>query len=311
MVPKLCATRLFGPFVGRMLSRNFKHRISIMRRRMFAVAIALVIGWPIAAQSDPVVKSTSSITIGESLLIHSDVLGEDRRINAFVPPGHGTVDAAPLPVLYMPDGGLREDFQHVAGLVQVSVGNETMRPFLLVGVENTERRRDLTGPTSSDEDKKIAPHVGGSEVFRRFIRSELMPLITQRYRTTNETAIVGESLAGLFIVETLLREPDLFDSYLAFDPSLWWNDKALVLAAEARLPNEVLAGKSLFIATSSQAEIAKDGERFCKALANAHVDRFRWSCQSMPEETHGTIYHPAALRAFRALLGPAPATKRD
>jgi hypothetical protein len=24
----------------------------------------------------------------------------------------------------------------------------------------------------------------------------------------------------------------------------------------------------------------------------------------MPEETHGTIYHPAALRAFRAVLGP-------
>jgi hypothetical protein len=24
----------------------------------------------------------------------------------------------------------------------------------------------------------------------------------------------------------------------------------------------------------------------------------------MPEETHGTIYHPAALKAFRAVFGP-------
>jgi len=47
----------------------------------------------------------------------------------------------------MPDGGVDEDFIHVAGLVQVLVGNGTIRPFLLVGVENTERRRDLTGPT--------------------------------------------------------------------------------------------------------------------------------------------------------------------
>ena len=37
------------------------------------------------------------------------------------------------------------------------------------------------------------------EVYR-FIRDELMPLIKSRYRTTGETAIVGESLAGLFVV---------------------------------------------------------------------------------------------------------------
>ena len=82
----------------------------------------------------------------------------------------------------MPDGGMAEDFLHVAGLLQVSVGNGTMRPFLLVGIENTERRRDMTGPTEIADDKKIAPRVGGSAAFRKFIRDELMPLVKQRYR---------------------------------------------------------------------------------------------------------------------------------
>src|SRR3712207_5798003 len=140
-----------------------------------------------------------------------------------------------LPVLYMPDGGVAEDFLHVAGLVQVSVGNGTMRPFLLVGIENTERRRDLTGPTSNAEDRKIAPRVGGSAAFRRFIRAELMPEVKRRYRTVGETAIVGESLAGLFVVETFFLEPDLFDTYVAIDPSLWWNDGELVSRAGERL----------------------------------------------------------------------------
>ena len=117
---------------------------------------------------------------------------------------------------------------HVAALVQVGVGNDTMRPFILVGIENTERRRDLTGPTTDPEDQKIAPHVGGSAAFRQFIRTELMPAIRQRYRTTPETAIVGESLAGLFVLETLLQEPALFDIYMVFDPSLWWNKGYLV-----------------------------------------------------------------------------------
>ena len=117
-----------------------------------------------------------------------------------------------------------EDFLHVVGLVQVLVGNGSMWPFLLVGIENTQRRRNLTGPTTNAEDQKIAPQVGGSAAFRQFIREGLMPKIRQRYRTTAETAIVGESLAGLFVVETLLLELGLFDTYLAFDPSLWWSN---------------------------------------------------------------------------------------
>ncbi len=60
-----------------------------------------------------------------------------------------------MPVLYMLDGGVDEDFLHVAGLVQVLVSNGGMRPFMLVrGFRNTARRRDMTGPTSNAEDMK-------------------------------------------------------------------------------------------------------------------------------------------------------------
>ena len=151
----------------------------------------------------------SPLIVGETFTISSKILGETRRINVYVPPAYAETPTTRLPVLYMPDGGIAEDFLHIAGLVQVSVGNGTMRPFILVGIENTQRRRDLTGPTSNEEDKKIAPKVGGSREFRAFIRDELMPEVKSRYRATNETAIVGESLAGLFVVETFLLEPDL------------------------------------------------------------------------------------------------------
>jgi uncharacterized protein len=160
------------------------------------------------------------LVISDTFTIDSKILAETRRINVYAPPGYRESSDTRLPVLYMPDGGMAEDFLHVAGLVQVSVSNGTMRPFLLVGIENTQRRRDMTGPTENDEDKKIAPKVGGSGAFRKFIRDELMPQVKRRYRTTNETAIVGESLAGLFVVETLILEPELFDTYIAFDPSL-------------------------------------------------------------------------------------------
>jgi enterochelin esterase-like enzyme len=96
----------------------------------------------------------------------SKALGETRRINVYRPQPWGLDPKAPLPVLYMPDGGIGEDFLHVAGLVQVLTGNGSMRPFLLVGIENTERRRDMTGPSSDPQDQKIAPRIGGSAAYR-------------------------------------------------------------------------------------------------------------------------------------------------
>jgi len=184
-----------------------------------AVTLTTAIGFGAQGQTTKLAPAVAPLSIGQTFTLQSKVLGETRRINVYLPPAYTDSATLRLPVLYMPDGGLQEDFLHVAGLVQVSVGNGTMRPFILVGIENTARRRDMTGPTTNAEDKKIAPKVGGSAAFRQFIRQELMPAVKQRYRTTAETAIVGESLAGLFVVETLLLEPSLFNTYLAFDPS--------------------------------------------------------------------------------------------
>jgi len=204
----------------------------------------------------------------------------------------------------MPDGGLAEDFLHVAGLVQVSVGNGTMRPFLLVGIENTQRRRDLTGPTDNPQDRRIAPVVGGSAAFRSFIRDELMPLVRSRYRTTDETAIIGESLAGLFILETLFLEPTLFDTYIAFDPSLWWNNEALVKTASEKLRAGMVGKRSVYVAISGEPSLASPGEQLENVLRRHAPKNLIWRFERLPDETHGTIYHPAALQALRRLFKP-------
>ncbi|HUR82709.1 MAG TPA: alpha/beta hydrolase-fold protein [Thermoanaerobaculia bacterium] len=214
------------------------------------------------------------LTIGQTFTLRSKVLREERRINVYLPAAYAK--DARLPVLYMPDGGLREDFLHIAGLVQVLSGNAGMRPFILVGIENTDRRRDMTA---------------GSANFRKFISDELMPSVDKRYRTTKERAIVGESLAGLFVVETFVLQPELFDTYIAVDPSVWWNDGKLV---DERIR---AANKSLFIAASKDAALDLT-ERFVRAAREAN----RVQYEAMPEEGHATIFHPAALRAFRMLL---------
>jgi predicted alpha/beta superfamily hydrolase len=163
----------------------------------------------------------------------------------------------------------------------------------------------MTPPTRVESDRKIAPRVGGAEKFRVFIRDELMPEIRKRYRTTGSSAIVGESLAGLFIVDTFMKEPAMFDQYIALDPSLWWNDRQILKDAPTALSSGKQGGKTIFIATSSQAEIAADAASLATILDQKAPAGLKHTLRRFEAETHATIYHPAALTAFRELFAPA------
>jgi predicted alpha/beta superfamily hydrolase len=275
----------------------------VKQRCASSLALLLVTLHTLANGQAKAPERATPLVIGDTFTVESKTLGETRRINIFMPPGYADSKDMRVPVLYMPDGGIAEDFLHIAGLVQVSVGNGTMRPFLLVGIENTQRRRDLTGPTTNENDKKVAKVVGKSEAFRRFIRDELMPQVKERYRTTSETAIIGESFAGLFVVETFLLEPDLFDTYIAVDPSLWWNDKGLINGAQARLRAQPRLKKTLYLASS--ADNSDLTQLLADVLAKDAPEGVRWHHKKMPDEKHATIFHPAALLAFREVFKPS------
>jgi len=275
-----------------------------MKRAIVVLAATTLLLPSLHAQPASRVPQAAPLTIGETFTLPSATLGETRRINVYLPPAYSASADARLPVLYMPDGGVAEDFLHIAGLVQVLTGNGTMRPFILVGIENTQRRRDLSGPTQNAEDLKMAPRVGESRAFRTFIRRELMPAVKARYRTTDETAIVGESLAGLFVVETFLKEPDLFNTYIAFDPSLWWNNGAMVKTANADLRAGRERPRTIYLATSSEGDVDATVSKFAAILLADRSPQLTWSYVKYPSERHATIFHPAALVAFRALFAP-------
>jgi predicted alpha/beta superfamily hydrolase len=255
-------------------------------------------------------QATDSIPRYDSLSIQSKALNEVRRINVHLPTGYATSSSTRYPVLYMPDGGIDEDFPHVVNTVDSLIALGEIRPVIVVGVPNTERRRDLTGPTKVHSDSAIAPHVGGSAAFRQFFRDELIPEIDKRYRTTPERGIVGESLAGLFVVETFLREPRLFAHYIAFDPSLWWNHGALVDSAPALLGTTPTGGvthrsarhmpnRTLYVAASRD-DIDNQTDRLAAALRAG--GGFAWTYVSRPDLTHPTIFRALAPAGLITLL---------
>lgn len=248
-------------------------------------------------------SAQDSIPKHETFNIESQFLKETRVINVWLPTDYSSSSIL-YPVLYMPDGGLNEDFPHVANTLDSLIAMKQIPPMILVGFENTQRRRDLTGPTSIESDKKIAPVVGGSEAFRQFLKEELFIEIQKRYRITANKGIIGESLAGLFIVESMLLDPSMFNDYIAIDPSLWWNEHQLV-DQSAEYLNQI--PKNVYVrcwyASSNAKDIKKNTKSFSKICTLTTIPNFNWKYVPMPKETHRTIYRASKVEALLWMYG--------
>lgn len=245
------------------------------------------------------VVAQESIPAHETFKIFSKTPNEERTINVWLPPNFDK-NAQALPVLYMLDGGIEEDFVHVAQTVEKLVKSGSIKPIILVGIENTQRKRDLTGYTESKEGKKIAPEVGGSRDFRAFILLELFPEMNVRYNTLfSKRALMGESLAGLFVVETFLYLPYVFDIYIAFDPSLWWNSGILTREAPEilkQIPPD--AKRRVWLAASDTQEIAPYVKTLSQQIKDIASHKIDHQFVDAPNESHGTIFKATKEQAL-------------
>lgn len=233
----------------------------------------------------------------DTFKLPSSLLGEERTINIWTPPIYTTSEDS-LPVLYMLDGGVEEDFPHIANTLSELIESKKIPPIILVGIENTQRRRDLTGPTQVEKDKEIAPIVGESLKFRAFVNDELFNEINKKYRTTKVKGIIGESLAGLFVTENLMLKPDMFDFYIAFDPSLWWNDQHLNKTTKDHLANFPTSKKKFWFAGSSAEDISSTVGQLAKTLEEIKVESLTWKYSPEPKEEHSTIFRATKEKAL-------------
>lgn len=233
----------------------------------------------------------------DSLTISSTYVKEDRVINVWTPPTYGASSDS-FPVLYMPDGGIKEDFPHIANTLAKLIEDKKIAPFILVGIENTDRRRDLSGFSDVEEDQQYCPLTDGAKDFRAFISEELMPAINGKYKTTDKKGIIGESLAGLFVVETLLLQPATFDFYIAMDPSLWWNNQYLVKNAASLLTDFPDKDLKLWFAGSSAVDIFRATRSLETVFQNNAPERLTWKYSDEPKEKHHTIFRATKEKAL-------------
>jgi predicted alpha/beta superfamily hydrolase len=207
----------------------------------------------ITAANAQTVKN-NNVVIGSTDSVNSKILKEKRKIWVYVPAGAGdpTFRNLRYPVVYLLDGD--GHFASVAGMIQQlsEINGNTICPdMIVVAIPNTDRTRDLT-PTNAltgPDGKKVQGFEtsGGGEKFTAFIEKELIPHIDSLYPTAPYKVLIGHSFGGLTVMNIVINHPDLFNAYVAIDPSMWWDGKKLLIQAHNTFQQKKFEGKALFL----------------------------------------------------------------
>jgi uncharacterized protein len=228
-------------------------------------------------------------------------LGETRTVNMYLPEGYSADAAATYPVIYLLDGSANEDFIHIVGIVQFLTMIGEMPKSIVAGIANVDRRRDFTFPTSIEQDKKKYPTTGSSAKFIAFIEKELQPFIRKKYRTSDSSTIIGQSLGGLLATEILLKKPYLFNNYFIVSPSLWWDNESL-LAMAPTLAAQASGRLQVYISVGNEGKQMEDDARHLAEILGTSVKQnIHTDLVPLPAENHLTILHNSVYKGFEVL----------
>lgn len=269
----------------------------MLKRSVLAAAIGLFVLLPasgLRAQEPP------SLTFGVVDRLHSEKLGEDRRLNILLPPGYEG-SSEKFPVVYLLDGSAHEDYFHVASLVDFLATYGVMPKTIVVGISNVDRQRDFTPPSQDEKDLASVHASGGADRFVGFLEAELIPYVNSHYRTSGATTLIGQSLGGLMATRILLEKPGLFEKYVIVSPSLWWNKEALIKSAGELLKKNQAPNREVYISVGDELpEMKASVQALVEGLKASRWPGLRVHYDYLADENHATSLHISVYDAMKS-----------
>jgi uncharacterized protein len=263
--------------------------------------LVMFVSLALGASTSAAQSSWNPLPGGQSYTIRSEALGELRDVFV-LPPRATTQTTTPYQVMVLLDGdGLLPVAAGLTSLLQLGAGHQ---PWLLVAVRSVtpdDRVRNFT-PAPDSAVRARYPSAGGSERFRRFLASELRPFVAERYRTGDRWGLVGHSLGGVFVVQTLASVDTTFSDFIAISPTLGWQGGIVASTAPARLQTRAGAAR-LFLSTADEGpRYPPDATRALDAaLTREGPARVTWTLRHFAGEDHVTTVPPALHAALRWL----------
>ncbi|GAA4272938.1 alpha/beta hydrolase-fold protein [Aquimarina gracilis] len=216
--------------------------------------------------------------VGQNIVIKSKVLGEKREIQIFLPTTY-TESNSKYPVLFVLHG--QRYFLHAVSLQKSFVGFRQTPEFIVVGITKTQSERNRNFSSNSKK-------------FLNFIEHEVIEFVDSNYRASQKRLLFGWAYAGGFTVQSMIKEPDLFDAYIAASP---FPVSEKIAAIDSLLTKHPDFDKSLYFSSDlSEGAVVEGTVTLNKLLTNKAPSSMSWEYRELNGEEHrstpySTLYH--------------------
>lgn len=200
----------------------------------------------------------------DTIRIESDVLNETREAWIYYPDRYSDNDT--VVVFYMLDG-------EFSGYLYEKINEHKGKyPVVGIGIINVDRRRDILPGESSG-------------LFAGFINEELIPVIEKNLHV-KKRILFGHSFGGSFVLNTLLNNPQKFNSYLVSSPTpiMKMLEGELYRKADSSLNKPV----DLLISygTKDMRQVRKWTPRLIENLRNTPLKYISWDTEVFIDAKH-------------------------
>ena len=265
---------------------------------MIIIIFAVTSFVPIHAQSH---YSGAKLQLKEHI-ISSRVLNEERVITIYKPPVHPEYANVVSPVIYVLDGEFYIDY--VSSMISLVCERfVTMPPITVVSIHNINglsRNRDMLPIIAKDS--SIFKTSGGAEKFLQFIRDEVFPFVEKDHRKTPYRVLIGHSLAGFLTMHTFLQHPEMFNAYLASDPSLWVNNNEYMKVVETTIAGAAERNKRLFFSAMNSPNLLPNAKKLDTLLLSRKLRGLYHKFIYYPGEIHTTVFMKSYYEGLRFIL---------
>jgi uncharacterized protein len=213
-------------------------------------------------------KDNDDISIGKYRLIHSTILNEDRTLLVSLPRDYDKTEKA-FPVLYMLYGDhINTYFAETVSVLNKYSADASIPAFILVGIMNTDRYRDLI-PLDQKGNKT------GIDNFLSFLKDELVPFVEKNYRTKPYRALLAPQAGANFALYTLFKEPGLFRAFFLNNPFRWNSGRELMLSmAQEYLAKNKVLDNYIFITHDQNDQLEREGNEFIEKFSGL-VEKYK------------------------------------
>jgi len=158
---------------------------------------------------------------GDYFRIESTATGRPYHIYVRYPEGYDPSAARLYPTVYLTDGDSL--FPILAANHLFLTYDDGLPEAIVVGIayggfDPSVNRRHIDFQSPGEG---LTAEQAGAETFQRFLKTELIPAIEQRYRSDPARRVLfGQSRGGAFVLYSAVTDPDLFWGRIASNPSI-------------------------------------------------------------------------------------------